>query len=471
VTTAADEVIAATAPALEARVGAYRRENRLPGIMAGIATPDGLRWSCASGFADIEAARRPDERTLYRVASITKTFTATAVLQLRDEGRFRLDDPAVRFLPELARIADPHGPIEDLTIRRLLMHSSGLQGEVPWQDNEQFWVYRPGELPGVMHLGAVRTPPETDHKYSNFAFEILGLLIERVSGRSWPDYIRAEILDPLGLRDTTHDPDADPDLAARRAVGYDARLHDDIPARARAMDEETFLADGGLWSSARDLGLWLGQQLRADPAVERGEGQVLAGRTLVEMHRPRIVAKADWSQAQGLCWYGTREGETILVGHSGSLYGFQTNISFSVPGKIGAVVLLNGIGNAPKLARELIAALLPALREAEDRAEVPRFVPVPDAYRELLGAYRDPEFGDDTLVEWRDGKLVLRYDDPKEPVHELVATDDPLAFIILGGRPGGEAMVFGRAADGRIDRANAAGYPLIRVALLRDPAP
>ena len=69
--------------------------------MAGIADRDGLRWWYGSGFADLEGARQADERTLYRVASITKTFTATAVIQLRDEGRFRLDDPVVRFLPEI----------------------------------------------------------------------------------------------------------------------------------------------------------------------------------------------------------------------------------------------------------------------------------------------------------------------------------------------------------------------------------
>lgn len=125
-----DEVIASVAPALQAKIGAYRREHRLPGIAAGLASSDGLRWWHATGFADLASGRRPDERMLYRVASITKTITATAVLQLRDDGRFRLDDPAVRFIPELERVADPHGPIEDLTIRRLLMHTSGLQGEL-----------------------------------------------------------------------------------------------------------------------------------------------------------------------------------------------------------------------------------------------------------------------------------------------------------------------------------------------------
>lgn len=462
-----DDVIEATAPALQAKIGAYRREQRLPGIVAGIATRAGLRWWHASGFADVEGGRRPDDRTLYRVASITKTITATAVMQLRDEGRFRLDDPAVRFLPELERLANAHGVVEDLTIRRLLMHTSGLQGELPWQDLDRFWLYRPEEIAGILHLGSVRTAPEAGNKYSNFAFELLGLLVERVAGRGFVEHVRATVLDPLGMTDTTWDPD--PDQAARRAVGYDARLHADTPRRARDMDSGLFQADGGLWSTARDLGTWLGQQLRADPGLERGEGQVLAGRTLAEMHRPTWVTDPEWKEAQGLCWYGTRKGEVILVGHSGSLWGFQANVSFSASGKVGAVVLLNGIASAAKLSRILLETLLPALKDAADRAEVAPFVPVPEAYREVLGAYRDPEFGDDLLVEWRDGKLVIASTDPDDPVRELCPTEDPLVFHVTGGRHAEEPLAFSRGGDGRVDRANLAGYPVIRVDLVREP--
>jgi D-alanyl-D-alanine carboxypeptidase len=462
-----DEVIAAVAPALESKIGAYRKKHRLPGIAAGIADLDGLRWWHASGFADLESGRRPDQRTLYRIASISKTITATAVLQLRDEGRLRLDDPAVRVLPELEAVQDPHGPIEDLTLRRLLMHTSGLQGEVPWNDLDRFWLYQPEETLGVMHLARVTTPPEVDHKYSNFAYELLGHVVERVSGRPFTEYVRASVLDPLGMRDTVWDPD--PEQAARKAVGYDARAHDDVPPIALDVPSGVFVADGGLWSTLEDLGTWVAQQLRTDATLERGERQVLRGATLSEMHRPSFVADADWKQAQGLCWYGTREGETILIGHSGALQGFITNISFSPSGRVGAIVLLNGIAGASKLARELLDVVLPAAREAEDRAEVTPFVPIRQAWRELLGAYRDPELEGDFIVEWRDGKLVLLSDLPDVPPHDLEPTDDPLVFTIRGGRPGGEALVFQRGGDGRIDRCNAAGYPAMRVDLLRPP--
>ena len=462
-----DEVIASVAPTLQSKIGAYRKRNRLPGIAAGIATRDGLRWWHASGFADLESGRRPDERTLFRIASISKTVTATAVMQLRDDGLLSLDDPVVRYIPELARVTNPFGPIEALTIRRFLMHTSGLQGEVPWQDLDRVWMYRPAELLEVLHLAHVRTPPEMDHKYSNFAFELLGIVVERVAGRPFMDHVRATVLDPLGMSDTVWHPDADQE--GRRAVGYDGRAHDDRPPGARQVDSDLMRADGGLWSTVENLGRWIGQQLRTDPGLERGEGQVLRGATLAEMHRPSFVSKPDWTEAQALCWYGTRSGETVLIGHSGALWGYLTNVSFSRSGKVGAIVLLNGVGAASALARELIEALLPAIREAEDRGEVAPIPAAPEAYQALLGAYRDPEFADDSIVEWRDGKLVLLGSGPDDPVHELVPTDDPLTFTLLGGRPGGEPVVFSRGEDGRIDRANFAGYPTVRVDLLRPP--
>jgi len=98
-------------------------------------------------------------------------------------------------------------------------------------------------------------------------------------------------------------------------------------------------------------------------------------------------------------------------------------------------------------------------------------VPCPEAYRELLGAYRDPEFGDDWIVELRDGKLVLLGDRPESPVHDLVATADALIFTIRDGRPGGEPLVFSRGLDGRIERCNVGGFPAMRVGMRGAPVP
>jgi len=122
---------AALAEKYEAIAASFVKENRLPGAAVGVVHGGELAWSGGVGFAD-RASRRPsDPRALYRIASITKTVTATAVMQLRDEGKLALDDPAVAYLPELAAVQSPLGPIEGLTIRRMLSHESGLQSEPP----------------------------------------------------------------------------------------------------------------------------------------------------------------------------------------------------------------------------------------------------------------------------------------------------------------------------------------------------
>lgn len=128
------EPIAAVTNTLEAKAASFVKEGRLPGAAVGVVHGDELAWFAGIGFADVAERRAPEPTTLFRIGSITKTVTGTAIMQLRDEGRLRLDDPAVVYLPELRDAASPFGPIETLTIRRMLSHESGLQGDPPGTD-------------------------------------------------------------------------------------------------------------------------------------------------------------------------------------------------------------------------------------------------------------------------------------------------------------------------------------------------
>ena len=157
--------------------------------------------------------------TLFRIASITKSFTATAVLQLRDEGRLRLDDPLVAHVPEARAITDPFGPIEDLTIRRLLTHSSGLQRDTPADD---LWIipyFTEDELLARLDRVAVMAPPETGWRYSNLAYNLLGIAVGRIVGEPFATYLQREVIDAAGLASTTAFPEQrSPGVAPRATV-------------------------------------------------------------------------------------------------------------------------------------------------------------------------------------------------------------------------------------------------------------
>ena len=457
---------------LEERTRAFVREQRLPGAAVGVVVGDGLAWSLGVGFADQEAARRQSPAALHRIASITKTFTATAILQLRDAGALRLDDPLVAHLPEFRRARNPFGPLEHVTLRGLLAHMSGVQGEMPGDDPRVWPLLPPDELLAALDRVSVAIPPWSAYKYSNLGFELLGAVVRRATGRPLPEHIATAILEPLGMTSTAHEPGAE--VAGRCAVGYDARGFSDRSPRARSLPSASMEGDGGLWSTVEDLARWIVAQLAADPrARPPSPGSVLAPATLAEMHRPTYLVDPEhdaWTDGQGLGWYATRRPSGLVTtGHSGSLHGFTSNVSFRVEDRAGAVVLLNGVGPASRLAGELLEAALVPVRAARAReAAATPPLPCPPGLGELLGEYVDAEFADHARVEWRDGALWLVSQEPDEPDHPLEATDDPLAFTMHVGRPAGEMLVFLRGPSGAVDGANACGNPLTRVAPVRD---
>jgi CubicO group peptidase (beta-lactamase class C family) len=455
------EAVAELAPRFESKLAAYVKDRRLPGAAAGVVVRDRLVWSGGYGFADIAGRRPPDARTLYRIASITKTFTGTAIMQLRDEAKLHLDDPAVTYLPELRGAVAPFGPVETLTIRRMLSHESGLMGDPPdtdWTRN-RYEGSPLANLARAAEIGA-RIPPNTQQKYSNLGYQLLGEIVSRVSGIPYVEHVQRHILDPLGMTSTSFEP-LPPELAQRSAVGYQGRWMSDELQLANEWGEQVS-AEGGLWSSVEDLGRWIGAQFREDGG-DRGDGQILDGTTLKEMHRPRYLGDEKWTEAWCISWYATRRGDVIWLQHSGGLPGFVTNVCFrSGDRPVGAIVLLNGGLDADELSMTLATMALEAATEAVEPAEPP--APTPEAYRDLLGLYGDA--GDEPILfrlEWRDGALT--FVDPDEPDWRptLVPTDAPDRFIVEAGvRESGEPVVFRRRGDGRVASVTIGPFSLSR---------
>ena len=429
--------ISAVAQKLENKAATYVKENRLPGAAVGVVRDGSLAWWAPIGFADVERRQAPEPTTLYRIASITKTFTGTAIMQLRDAGKLRLDDPAVLHVPELR---SAQGDVDAVTIRRMLSHESGLQSEPPGTD----WraaIYEGSisrVLDRVSEIGT-KLSPNTQFKYSNLAYQVLGEIVTRVSGVPYADYVRANILEPLGMTSTFYDPPPE-EARSRCATGYAGRFVSD--ELEHSPDAPCTSAEGGLWSCVQDLARWLSFQLQ-------GDSKVLKSSTLQEMQTPRYLADEGWNAAYGIAWSAWRRGSVVWIQHSGALHGFRSNVCFDPKTKVGAIVLINGVGIAPVLSMDLAEIAREAVLAEPPRIEAPP--PMPQAYRTLVGVYHDRDLGVLMTLEWRGGKLTFVLPALPDWRPTLAPTENPDVVLIEPGvRESGENAVFQRTPDGRV---------------------
>ncbi|MCC7370709.1 MAG: beta-lactamase family protein [Chloroflexi bacterium] len=449
-------------------------EHGLPGAVVGVVAgrePDAaLAWSYAFGPQGGPAGPNqhghtigPD--TLFRVASITKTFTATAIVQLRDAGKLHLDDPLVKHVPEFAAVENPFGPIEEVTLRRLASHSSGLMGEPPLDHWISLRFPTRDEWLAVLPQVKVAIQPGSAFKYSNLAYTLLGEVIERVSGESYPAYMQRMVFEPLGLASTGYElTDA---LAGRAATGHLPHPYADEAAIAPPSPLNGMAAAGQLWTTVRDLSRWVSAHFRVD-VQEAGGVQLLAGRSLAEMQRA-VYVEPSWAGGYGFGWRIVRHGERIYHGHGGSVPGYRSQILFDASLKVGLVFLIDGVGAADAIAGELMDTLTAGVAAAERTRPVGPLPATPADYRRFLGLYRMRHIGDILLrVEYRDGQLLLKEGAsifPTPPI-ALEPTADPLAFMVRGGRYAGELLTFSLAADGGASGFRASGFSFVR---LTDP--
>jgi CubicO group peptidase (beta-lactamase class C family) len=230
---------------LRAIVAKTQSERRVPSIAAAVTRGGETVWADAVGLADAENDEQATPEHQYRVGSITKTFTAVAVMQLRDEGKLQLEDRLDAHLDVRA-----HG---DLTLRQMLSHGSGLQREIPgdvWETLE-FPQSTQELLAKLEEAEQVLLPGERWH-YSNLAYILLGEIVAKLSGMAYEDYVEARILQPVGLARTSFAPEAP------TATAYSVEPYSDVVRREPMLVERTggIAAAGQLWSTVGDLCRW-----------------------------------------------------------------------------------------------------------------------------------------------------------------------------------------------------------------------
>jgi CubicO group peptidase (beta-lactamase class C family) len=341
-----DEIIAATQAA-----------GRMPTLVAAVVTDSTLAHLTAAG--DPAGA---DADTQYRIGSISKTLTAALVMQLRDAGRLTLDDPLDRHLPGT--------PMGSVTLRQLLSHVAGLQRE----PDSEWWERSPGV--DVAAFLAALTPHKLVHRqgrtyhYSNLAYGLLGAVLHRVTGESWPALAGKHLLEPLGMRRTTYR-QVEPFARGYVVHPWHGTLREEPRHDARAMAPA-----GQLWSTAADMAIWAAFLVDPAPAV-------LAPTTVDEMCTPAVIADPEaWTRGHGLGVQMWRRGERVYVGHTGSMPGYLAVLMTHRPSRTGVVAFANAYNmrglSIAELGLQLLTAVLdtePAPRPAAWR---PAIAPPPD---------------------------------------------------------------------------------------------
>lgn len=310
------------------------------------------------GEQDADTHVPVDANTIYHWASVTKTMTGIAILQLRDRGLLKLDDPIVRYVPELAKVHNPFGDTGAITIRQLLSHSAGFRnGTWPWRDKE----WQPFEPPGWKQLEAmlpyteVQFKPGSRYSYSNPGIVYLGQVIERLSGEDYEVYIDKNILRPLGMYASYFDR-TPPHLLHHRSHSYYIR---DGKRTAAPFDADTgvTVSNGGLNAPMPDMAKYAAFLL-GDPARKADYGLILNRASLEEMWRPQLPAGEDFSQGRmatttqvGLSFFIDRVDGVRVIGHNGDQNGFRAYLSLCPDKGIATLLAFNtetrGVRNDP----------------------------------------------------------------------------------------------------------------------------
>jgi CubicO group peptidase (beta-lactamase class C family) len=302
------------------------------------------------GLADAERVRPVDEDTIYHWASITKTFTGIAIMQLRDRGLLKLDDPVVKYLPELRAAHNPYGDMGDITIRHLMTHSAGFRNPTwTWRDEGKDWQpFEPErweQLVAMMPYTEVLFKPGSRFSYSNPGVIYLGRIIELLTREDYEVYIDKNIFKPLEMYRSYFD--ATPyHLLRYRSHSYYVR--DGRRTQARFdFDTGITVSNGGLNATLPDMVRYV-NFLLGDPERQAAYDGVLKRSSLEEMWQPRLVAAGDFTQgwmsertAVGLSFFIDDIAGLRYVGHNGDQNGFKSYLSLCPATRTASLLVFN----------------------------------------------------------------------------------------------------------------------------------
>ena len=341
--------LAAAFPEIEKLFAAWVERRRMPGAVLGVVIDGELVWVKAAGVQDTASKVPVTPDTVFRIASMTKSFTAMAILKLRDEGKLSLDDPAERYVPALAGLAYPTKDSRVITVRDLLTHSEGFPEDNPWGDRQL--AQTDETMRAWMRAGIpFSNTPGVAFEYSNYGFAILGQIVQKVSGKPYDVYVREQILKPLGMTSSYFEAAEVPRERAAPGYRWAENKWEDEPALAHG----SFGAMGGLWTSARDLARYVAFQMSAFPARDDAERGPVRRSSLREMQQAwraegaiAFRAAVDAPLQLNVDSYGYGLGVAqecrfgYVVGHGGGLPGYGSLMRWLPEHGVGIVAMGN----------------------------------------------------------------------------------------------------------------------------------
>ncbi len=408
---------------LEQLIQAEMKHDGLPAVSIALVDDQRVVWAAGMGLTDPAKKVAATADTIYRVGSVSKLFTDTAIMQLVEKGEIDLDAPVSRYLADF----HPRNPFGGaITLRELMSHRSGLVREPPV--GHYFDSTAPSLRATVESLNDTTLvyPPGTHTKYSNAAIAVVGYVLQQHAGKPFADYVRDAVLKPLGMANSSFVPTAEVRAHLAQAIiqTYDGRILE-APTFQLGMQPA-----GCMYSSVTDLAKFL-NMLFADGKGK--DGRVLKAETLRQMWRPQFsegAAKSDF----GIGFLLSKLDGHEMVGHGGAIYGFATELEALPADKLGvAVVTTSDSANAAmtKVANEALRLML-AAKAGKPLPAIQLTTPVPvDLARSAAARYGNSDSGFDLKEEY--GKLSILpaaggYQVNLRQLDGNLITDDRLAY-------------------------------------------
>jgi len=367
----------------------YALDNHIPGLVYGVVSNGRLIHVRGIGVQDLESRRPVTADTLFRIASMTKAFTALTILKLRDDGKLQLDAPAETYVPEMRGWKYPTQDSPRIRVRDLLNHTAGFVTDDPWGDRQT--PLPEAEFSRLLREGVPFTrAPTTAWEYSNLGYALLGRIVANVSGHPFADTITQTLLKPLGMESSGFFVDAAP--RERRALGY--RWEDDEWRLEPTMAHGAFGAMGGIQTSANDYARWVAYLLSAWPPRDEANAGPVSRASVRELGQgsgfPRGFPQRVGHPGQGACPLTTSYGMGfhvsvgcdfgVTLSHGGGYPGYGSHILLIPQKGLGVFAFANRTYAGPSGAVWDAAAALSTEDFFKDRA--------PPVSEELARAYR-----------------------------------------------------------------------------------